>query len=617
MTELIIDKKSVDLPADFNFNIVVENPYFTDASEYTEEIELNPHSKKNVKIFGSTFRLDYSKRKIVKDCELKVGNKTLIKGNMTTTEFTNNSVKIQLLGGNSSINFLMEWQKMYIDQMDLGTFDVSSWENILDPNNYKKDDGSIDWEGFAKYVMAEPEEREWIMLPSKKKDGTIVNGWDLFFNDNIEYQGYWIKAGKGYPIATAWRNGEYDGNYAIQPRLTAIVERVINALGYRVTAFDAKLFEQRYIYYVNVKDTFALNEMLPHWTVSEFLEEIQNFFACVFVFDTKRMECRINSRGDYFESDIKELKLVEEVFNVDVEEDNKDISGTNLKYAKGEIDIKYLFDDYANEHSKVIHCENEGQIYSALFNNGYDVVAEYEGRYYVRHIIYNDEDIPINEIVEVNHLGCKYNKDESSNMELKIIPADTEKGWLYIIIGNSVYNPYMEERQQMVIGEEPKSNSSFNIDKYINEKEEIIENDLDLLRVAVFTSWQDMDVKTNGYSYWDNYTVEGETKEYGGWSMHGEEKNELIFENIDKIRTTLALRDIEGLNTVYSEGVGKAKFVDQSCPHNFTFYDDFQNEDINKTFLIRGHKYVCEKVTLDVDARGVQKRKKGVFYRIE
>mgnify|MGYP003305381494 CR=1 FL=1 len=78
-----------------------------------------------------------------------------------------------------------------------------------------------------------------------------------------------------------------------------------------------------------------------------------------------------------------------------------------------------------------------------------------------------------------------------------------------------------------------------------------------------------------------------------------------------------ALRNISDYDTTYSGGIGRAKTIDTTAPHIFKIYDDMDLVNINKTYIIRGAKYVCAKVECTVSCAGIDKTKTGTFYRIE
>lgn len=648
MIQLLLNNKSVDIPTGIQINYIIENPFFTNASDYTQEIELYPKTRRNASVFGSVFRHETNKKQIMMDCSLVVNNKVFLKGKATTTEFNDKSVKVQLLGNNSAVNFEAKFDDIFIDEMPLKRWPFATWADIT--VNDKVNGTIVNYESLAHKIMAEPEECDFVMLPAENEEGEEINPLCIYFPgaamSNPVYGEVMPEHGYGYPyFGDPPRNypelpvRKYH-KYAIQPRLTAIVREVVKGIGYEVTEFDAENTDLKYLYYVNVKDTFSLNEMLPHWTLAEFLSQIQYYLGSLFIFDSINKTCKIKFRNNYKDKDICYLDKVSDEFTVDFndETDNeKYAKKSNLLYETSEYEIKDLFDETANENARFMEFFNRDQMAGFLSLNK-NFVGKLNGRNYVVRIKNDNEDeededdpnLLYNTPIEVNYLGCDYNKN-FENISLKIVPAVIKREPIipwgyksrYYAINYDLDRPedYKNLCWAKAVGAESTLNRKFNIYNYIfkNEKEE--ENSLDLMRVACFRSWDQIKSMEQSIEYAD-----ANSQSYVETKARIKHPRPFVcypfndYPDLDdnyNYNPILSLRNIKGYNSVYSLGVDKSEDIDTKKAHQFYFYDDIGNIDIEKIFVIRGVKYKCYKIELVIDMNGIMKKKKGTFYRLK
>ena len=119
MIELFINKLPADLPADFSFSMEYENEFFTKASEYSLDIELPLlGSPNNQKIFGNIHRVTTPKSNVNYEAVAYVNGRCVSHGYALILSVTDRSVKIQLVGNTSYVNFFTT--ETFIDEMDLG-----------------------------------------------------------------------------------------------------------------------------------------------------------------------------------------------------------------------------------------------------------------------------------------------------------------------------------------------------------------------------------------------------------------------------------------------------------------------------------------------------------------
>ena len=110
MISLLINGIQVDTPDDFSVDMRFDNPYFKKSEDYSLDIELALDSPNNHLLFGNVGRLDVSKQKLSFPAVMQVNASTVFKGKATIIKITNRSVKLQLLGGTSEVNYFSSEQ---------------------------------------------------------------------------------------------------------------------------------------------------------------------------------------------------------------------------------------------------------------------------------------------------------------------------------------------------------------------------------------------------------------------------------------------------------------------------------------------------------------------------
>lgn len=320
MTELLIDKQRVVLPSSLSMQVIEENPFFTKNGTYTLDITLSLEEDENAKVYHHIDRINVIDN-IGVDIEtgkpqnrsalLIVDNEVVLNGTEIITNISNNSVTIQLVSGNSELNFLIGGDRKLRD-LDLGKADINP-DSIIDDLTHPYP------------------ERNWLLIPFYAENfsnedstpGSYVIGNSIALRmsqrDPIEY---WLE----YQF-----NGQYDffgqanfKNYRPQPYLCFIIRRIIEELGYELE-YNALAEHEvlRYIYIVHGVDTLWFAKMLPEWTVNEFLTKIETQFDCVFIVDayTKGIRLMFNYQADS-EGFGKETLTILDNYTIELDREN-------------------------------------------------------------------------------------------------------------------------------------------------------------------------------------------------------------------------------------------------------------------------------------------------------
>ncbi|MDR1436563.1 MAG: hypothetical protein LBI65_00425 [Candidatus Symbiothrix sp.] len=120
MTELHIDGQPVVLPKDFSFEVIRENPLFTKNGARTYEINIPLDNPQNAKLYTHLNRIN---NRIVlpenRNAYLVVDNEVILNGTEIILEITDREVKLQLVSGESELNFIIGGEKK-INELNLG-----------------------------------------------------------------------------------------------------------------------------------------------------------------------------------------------------------------------------------------------------------------------------------------------------------------------------------------------------------------------------------------------------------------------------------------------------------------------------------------------------------------
>lgn len=290
MTELYIDEKPVAIPAGTSLTIKQQNPLITKNGTFSLDLALSLKERNNSILYKHIERLQSSATFKSRKALLISDNKIILNGSEAYISNTNEEVKIQLLSGNSELNYFIGTSG-YISELNLGTEETLSSEyynTILD----------------KKYPEAS-------FAPACVKiNSEIINSYTLNKETNV------------YSFT----------NLAIQPFLISLLERTIKALGYSISY--NQLLEDDFLCRIyilnNIKGT-EYNKLMPGWTAKDFLEECEKFFNLIFDVDNVTKSVRIILSRSAMGSAQFDIDNVLDDYSKEVSKGNK-LSYLNVKY---------------------------------------------------------------------------------------------------------------------------------------------------------------------------------------------------------------------------------------------------------------------------------------------
>ncbi len=260
---IYVNNKLAALKKGTSFEYVSENRLFSGSDGYTLTITFPLRGcPENIAIFGHINRADVVAQKVIFDCEIR--DKGFYKfGSITITEISETEVKTQFLEGRSEQNFDKTFDKVYINELDLGAPPTMSTSGISPANAWYPE-----YSG-CKYVAL-----PWV----NDYSGNIQNLAEYIVDDASQNKGHF-----------AWNTEKCTG-LSWQPYLLHITRKICERIGY--TADFSKWEEVEEYKYLLICNTLphawympGFANALPHWTVEEYFEKLELFLGGEFDFD--------------------------------------------------------------------------------------------------------------------------------------------------------------------------------------------------------------------------------------------------------------------------------------------------------------------------------------------
>lgn len=289
MIHLYIDGAEVHLPEDISIDYYVYNPFFERKGEYTYDIDIHLNDPVNAKVYGHLQRWNVESRPMNRKAELFDDARLLISGTEIVLSVEGDVAKIQIVSGNSELNYLSANGGVKMRDLDLGAIE------------------ELDTDVALASLYGDVSTFDFVCCPLSRTQKVFGTGmfsegapnWKKFFN-NLLRPGH----NEGDPTHP---RDDFDlkfhsvPNLRAQPYLAAVVERVAMALGYRVASNVLRrhpIFSK--VFVVNSKETLNYNEMVPNWNVNDFLDEVERWCNVVFLVNPLQKTCRIVNLCDFY-----------------------------------------------------------------------------------------------------------------------------------------------------------------------------------------------------------------------------------------------------------------------------------------------------------------------------
>ncbi|MCR5850119.1 MAG: hypothetical protein K6G92_05340 [Bacteroidaceae bacterium] len=316
---ILIDRKRAVLKKGTSFEFISENRFFTGADSYTLSITFPIRGcAENIAIFGHIYRKDFNFDTELLDCEIHDRNFHKY-GSVSIVSVSETEVKTQFLEGRSATNFHSSMDDIYINEIRMPTvyadaqWDAGYYLRTYGQQMMDDEEEPGDYLGF----VCPP----WVNNTS----GNIQNKMEARNND-FYYTG-------GSP--------NNDPTLVGFPFLVEVIRQVLQGAGYEcdLSAIEDSQWADLIVCqgFPVVWQMGMMNEILPHWTVSEFLEQVELFLNGTFELEGKsnRMTFSFNSRT-ISRLEVVRIERVVDSHSVDIakEEDVRDsyIEQKNLAF---------------------------------------------------------------------------------------------------------------------------------------------------------------------------------------------------------------------------------------------------------------------------------------------
>lgn len=602
MLNVIINGKRAVLKKNISFEYVAENRRFTKSDSYTLEITFPlKDCIQNLEIFGMINRKDAEIKSMVFDCEM-IDKSFHKKGSAIITEFSESEIKCQFLEGRSGSKLTSPIADVYINELDIASPSTSKEE--ISPLNA--------WSKYNDYVAL-----PWV----NNESGNIQN--------KIEYDEEY-----------KWSSDTYGLSW--MPYLTFVIKQICASVGYSCNISsieeDSRL---RYLLICNaLPQQWFVPEVaraLPHWTIEEFFEKLENFLFGEFEIDHIMKSIKYITPEELFDnaniieitSDINEFSA--EVFISESECSAMDAS--NIKYKESEHIWQKFYDCNGAvkrlwESDMVLEFENITELILQIqdkfwiMENGHRNMNLHK-LYYIKNIkkyfcagcFWEDPESKAKfmGLRNVNEFGEKVVSEDkdAKTIELEFVPAciDFTDGTYGFTLFNSPgsfsensksYNAYQSLEEMMNAPDTSTSDETsggnhrgsggaqdvISEDEFNMEKQEYYDR--------IFIGWWDGSIQFNKMNPFPNIS-------------------EVLAVNINQV----IINDFSlSIASDDSPFVKYSKNIDTTVRYNINFLTE-NLPSPRSIYLIKGKRYVCEKLTATMTERGMSSLVKGVFWRLK
>ena len=576
MTRLFIDGQEVVLPEQFELELITENPYFTRNGEYTYDIDIDLRVPQNRQIYKNIQRSDVTTKIDNRTAVITAGAFELIRGIEVVLSVDNYTAKIQIVAGNSQLNYNGEQRIREIE---------------IDGVNYSDDEAVQSLYGTSKthHAVYTP------VVAYKTYYNNYVNGLDLRNNAPVF---------------------NHDTSMVPQYYLLYILENIIEKLGFvKGRDYIEDYFWQR-VFIVNTRPELKPQEILPDWTVNEFFDEIEKYLHCIIVVDKFTGIYNIYKRSSYF--DFSSIIYIDDVLDdniVKVYDPDVDYAynydAVSYDFPDKDIYKYYRLDENVKPLSTIVDISSSENVdpanYQTYYDNPYLIRSSKYGIYYamVKLINYDTTQQEYLTLRVVNRFADGGDKDIEDKTTFKIVPADIGRAEIWNYDGMDATCPAVKS-----ITEINQSEEKIGITDLINGNAKIESYVPDRIYIGIYYGMQKVTVMKDAVyqlsedifpcSYVDHYFIDEFNPREDTMPTHV------------NMNYTLSFSGDTGLLSYYQDD----KKIDTTIEYSFKFITN-KTYDLRHIFVIRNKKYFCKEIRYTITPKGLDKVAEGIFYLVE
>lgn len=430
MTQLLIAGVEVVLPQNFTCTVKRENSFFTKSGEYTYDATLRLDNPTNRGLYGFLQRINKKDQVDTKRTAVLIADgHVYARGTEIITHWTNESVTIQILSGESELNYFIG-QDMKIEDLDLGSTGAiqADWYDGNWPTYF----------GTADYCLPA------ILTKSGRMLNTLHYGTE--YEEGDEPYTHPNDPDLDEPGNNNYHTHLYVGSVTPQPFLCPLIERILEALGYNSHDSHYEMVNQlrqsqfKNLFLVNTIQTTEYAKMLPGWTVKEFFEEVEKLTGCVFVTKNDEadgyLKCDIMLKTVFYQAASQfTIRNVVDAYEAEVADDESrtaEFSTSDVSYDMPDHHWASLMKlpEGILENAEIEDVEDISELQSKAESIAYSdktILRDLStGRCYIKTALREDgatEQLEYTRIVEVNQFENLNRPNTNSTLELKITPV--------------------------------------------------------------------------------------------------------------------------------------------------------------------------------------------------
>ena len=303
-----------------SIKVTMENAHIKDRDSWSMDITFPMSIEENARIFANCHRIEVSRRVTkYEDCALYVNNQLVIRGIGIIVGVNHEEVKVQIKSGFQRITYKSDFENVYIDSLSYNTRLPGGYEYAIYPYG-----GAEEWIFLNKIPDYQKQYSDkYIMAPVyDAKNERVLNGIEIFCDlDDVRETGDKVSY---YAIMH---------NRSMQPNLNYVLRTVMSRMGYSMNANALRnvVGDLADAYICSNKLGTIFNQVLPHWTVKKFLDEVKRLYNITYIFDDEKKTVTIKPCSP-LEEGVVEYECLDE-FTTDYNEQGLSyIGASNLEY---------------------------------------------------------------------------------------------------------------------------------------------------------------------------------------------------------------------------------------------------------------------------------------------
>ena len=594
MTDLYLKKEGggwtkVCFDASNGFKLTRENPYFTQSESYTFDVSIPMEILDNRRFFQNLQRMESSKKAALLKCRLIVNNQCMVDGIAKITQVTESLVKVQLIGGNSEIKLLSSENSTYIDEMELGYVYYTGGSDYFGGVDYEGNKGNLENKGIITFMPVYDETNSRAL--NRQFFSTYTQTWSMIKNAALSEN-------------------------ALHPNLLYIIKAVVGLSGYNLARCDFDREPWNALFVASAKSTSKLSHALPHWLVSDFINEVCKFFNCTLVVDSFKKEVSFVGNDEFYGAAEQIVLTPIDEYTAELTEDGNDsaLASSNIEYDLSSSD-EHTTDCLSEEVRQSIpsrECADRSAA-KELFAS----LDETERLRYVYKCLEGSfvgwtgaTLAPV--LIKVDHFAPLIRDPESdSSISLKICPVALMKTDEAFLIGKSTTEANGATGVAACLENPTGSDGDCNPDDITaqeliegDESVDTVEKEDRLQVMFVDDTAQYVDLAKGNHNLQECYKVtmpftdcdflRDDLSPHRPWSLSLNKTDAGYY--IGQLHQTEFSFDTKAKMTV--------KFVAEKMP------------DPTAVYLIRGKRYGCEKIEANVTEQGFDRLMTGYFYEM-